>query len=80
MYNNNQYAKTIFELSKNADCIARTQDQLMSIKYLFNKVPAFRLVLITKRLDATGALRKIIREDGSELTLTQLANKYKDAS
>lgn len=34
----------------------------------------------TKRLDATGALRKIIREDGSELTLTQLANKYKDAS
>ena len=33
-----------------------------------------------KRLDATGALRKIIREDGSELTLKQLASRYPNAT
>ncbi len=34
----------------------------------------------TKQLNATNALKKIIREDGSELTLKELADKYKDAN
>ena len=34
----------------------------------------------TKQLNATNALKKIIREDGSELTLKELAAKYKDAN
>jgi hypothetical protein len=33
-----------------------------------------------KQLNATNALKKIIREDGTELTLKDLANKYKDAN
>ena len=50
MQNSHQYAKTLFDLSKKADCLSATQSQLKSLLYLFNKVPAFRLVLITKRL------------------------------
>ena len=34
----------------------------------------------TKQLNATNALKKIIREDGTELTLKELADKYKDAN
>jgi len=34
----------------------------------------------TKQLNATNALKKIIREDGTELTLKELAAKYKDAN
>ena len=52
MHNNNHYAKTVFDLSQKTGCITKVQNQLISIKYLFTKVPAFRLVLITKRLDA----------------------------
>ena len=33
-----------------------------------------------KQLDATNALKKIIREDGSELSLQQLAKKYPNAN
>ena len=51
MQNNQQYAKTLFEVSNKADCLKLIQNQLNSISYLFNKVPAFRLVLITKRID-----------------------------
>ena len=34
----------------------------------------------TKQLNPTNALKKIIREDGTELTLKELAAKYKDAN
>ena len=34
----------------------------------------------TKQLNPTNALKKIIREDGTELTLVELADKYKDAN
>ena len=51
MQNNQQYAKTLFELGQKANCISMLQSQLKALQYLFNKVPAFRLVLITKRLD-----------------------------
>ena len=34
----------------------------------------------SKQLNATNALKKIIREDGTELTLKELAAKYKDAN
>ena len=33
-----------------------------------------------KQLNASNALKKIIREDGTELTLKELAAKYKDAN
>ena len=33
-----------------------------------------------KQLNATNALKKIIREDGTELTLNQLAKRYPNAN
>ena len=33
-----------------------------------------------KQLNATNALKKIIREDGTELTLDQLAKRYPNAN
>ena len=48
---NQKYAKTFFDLCIKTDNVNQIQDQLKSIVYLFNKVPVFRLVLITKRLD-----------------------------
>ena len=51
MQYNKQYAKTLFEVCEKADCISIIQNQLYSVSYLFNKVPVFRLVLITKRID-----------------------------
>ena len=51
MKDNKQYAKTLFEICEKADCINMIQNQLYSVSYLFNKVPVFRLVLITKRID-----------------------------
>ena len=51
MQKNHKYAKTFFELCKKIDNISHIQNQLQSIVYLFSKVSAFRLVLITKRLN-----------------------------
>ena len=51
MQNNNKYAKTLLELCLKHGCVGIMQDQLKSIAYLFNKTSAFRLVLISKRLD-----------------------------
>ncbi len=33
-----------------------------------------------KQLNATNDLKKIIREDGTELTLKELSDKYKNAN
>ena len=49
--NNHKYAKTFFDLCKKANNIAKIHTQLKLVAYLFNKVPAFRLVIITKRLN-----------------------------
>ena len=51
MQNNNKYAKTLFDLCSKHNCVGMVQNQLRAIAYLFNKTSAFRLVLITKRLD-----------------------------
>ena len=53
-------------------------------KVLGKKAKYFNFLMSSKRgnkqLNATNALKKIIREDGSELTLKELADKYKDAN
>tara|TARA_Y100000590_G_scaffold407873_3_gene498541 strand:+ start:5174 stop:5701 length:528 start_codon:yes stop_codon:yes gene_type:complete len=51
MNSNNKYAKTLFDLSLQYKCTEMVQNQLKSIAHLFNKSSAFRLVLISKRLD-----------------------------
>ncbi len=51
MYSNYQYAKTLLDLSNKSDAISLIQNQLKSVSYLYNKVPAFRLVFVTKRID-----------------------------
>jgi F-type H+-transporting ATPase subunit delta len=60
MQSNYKYAKTLFDLSKKSDCIELVHKQLNSISYLYNKVPAFRLVLITKRINSNNKV-EIIR-------------------
>ena len=52
MQSNNKYAKTLFNLSKKSNCISLIQNQLKSVSYLYNKVPAFRLVFITRRINS----------------------------
>ena len=49
--NNHKYAKTFFDLCKKANNISKIHAQLKLVVYLFNKVSAFRLVVITKRLN-----------------------------
>tara|TARA_Y100001980_G_C14549786_1_gene331894 strand:- start:549 stop:1769 length:1221 start_codon:yes stop_codon:yes gene_type:complete len=53
-------------------------------KVLGEKKKYFKFLMSPKRgdkqLNATNALKKIIREDGTELTLKELADKYKDAN
>ena len=51
MNSNYQYAKTLLDLSKKSETISLIQNQLQSLSYLYNKVPAFRLVFVTKRID-----------------------------
>ena len=48
--NNHKYAKIFFDLCKKEKNISKIHAQLKLVAYLFNKVPAFRLVIITKRL------------------------------
>ena len=64
MQSNYKYAKTLFDLSKKSDCIQLVHNQLNSISYLYNKVPAFRLVLITKRINSNnkvGIIRNALK-------------------
>ena len=51
MQSNYKYAKTLFHLSKKSNCVSLIQNQLKSVSYLYNKVPAFKLVFITKRIN-----------------------------
>ena len=51
MYNHKQYAKILFDVCEQSNCINEILKELKSVAYLYAKVPAFRLVLITKRLN-----------------------------
>ena len=59
MQSNYKYAKTLLDLSKKSDCISLIQNQLKSIAYLYNKIPVFKLVFITKRIDSVNKIKII---------------------
>ena len=50
MKSSQQYAKILFDVCKSSECLSLANNQLDSIAHLFNKVAAFRLVLISKRI------------------------------
>ena len=50
MQSNYKYAKTLLDFSKKSNSLTLIQNQFKSIYYLYNKVPAFKLVFITKRI------------------------------
>ena len=50
MHNNSHYAKTLFDVCSKSNCTSKIQSELKLIEYLYTKTPAFRLVIITKRL------------------------------
>lgn len=52
MQSNFKYAKTLFDLSQKSDNINLIHSELKAVVSLYNKVPALRLVFITKRIDA----------------------------
>ena len=52
MQSNYKYAKTLFDLSKQTNSVNKIKNELKAVAYLYNKVSAFRLVLITKRINA----------------------------
>ena len=51
MQSNYKYAKTLFDLSVKTNSVNKIKNELKTISYLYNKVAAFRLVFITKRID-----------------------------
>lgn len=51
MQSNYKYAKILFELSVKTNSVNKITNELKTISYLYNKVAAFRLVFITKRID-----------------------------
>ena len=60
-----KYAKTLLGLSKKSDCVSLIQTQLKSISYLYNKIPAFKLVFITKRIDSVnkiGIIKNVLKD------------------
>jgi len=59
MQSNYKYAKTLLDLGKKSDCVLLIQNQLKSISYLYNKIPAFKLVLITKRINAINKIKVV---------------------
>lgn len=61
MHNSQIYAKTLFDLCKKSNHISIIQKQLQSVSYLYNKVPAFRLVLITKRISSKDKINIIAK-------------------
>ena len=60
MHNSQIYAKTLFDLCEKNNHVSVIQEQLKSIAYLYNKVSAFRLVLITKRINNKDKINIII--------------------
>ena len=65
MQSNYKYAKTLLDLSKKYNCVLLIQNQLKSISYLYNKIPAFKLVFITKRIDSVnkiGIMKNVLKD------------------
>ena len=52
----------------------------MQTKALGNKKPFFNYLIEKKRKSPRDALRLIIKDDGTELTLKELAKKYPNAT
>ena len=50
MQNNQKYAETLFDICKKSNSDALIQEQLNAVKKLYSKVPIFRLILLTKRI------------------------------
>ena len=61
MHNNQIYAKTLFDLCKKNNHVSIIQKQLQTVAYLYNKAPAFRLVLITKRINNKDKINIIVK-------------------
>ena len=45
-----KYANTLFELAHDNGCIDLISQQIDDLQYLHNKIPVFKMVLVTKRL------------------------------
>mgnify|MGYP006119901363 CR=1 FL=1 len=56
MQSNYKYAKALFDLSEKSDCVSLIQNHLKLVSYVYNKVPAFRLVLITRRINSKNKI------------------------
>ena len=61
MHNSQIYAKTLYDVCKKSDHISIIQKQLGLVAYLYNKTPAFRLVLITKRINNKDKINIILK-------------------
>ena len=59
MHSNYKYAKTLFDISIKSNSVDVIQNQLKSLAYLYNKVPTFRLVFITKRINDNDKIKII---------------------
>ena len=59
MQSNFKYAKTLFDLSKKSNNINLIHSEMKTIEYLYDKVPAFRLFFITKRIDSDNKIEII---------------------
>ena len=51
MQSNSKYADTLYNACKDSSLLNTINKELKHVEYLFKKVPAFRLVLITKRIE-----------------------------
>ena len=51
MYNNHNYAKSLFDVSVKANNVLIVKKELQLIAYLFKKTSTFRLIFITKKID-----------------------------
>jgi len=46
-----KYAKALYNSCKDSKSLPTIQKQLYNVEYLFKKVPVFRVILITKRIN-----------------------------
>ena len=59
--NNNKYAKALFNVSNKAEITLSIKKEFQLILYLYNKISAFRLLLITKKINTNKKI-EIIRK------------------
>ena len=57
--NPSKYAKVLFDSCAKSKLLNTIQNELSHIEYLFAKVPVFRLVLITKRINNENKVKII---------------------